>query len=122
MNLSALVSYYIPTRFVLQKKKVMFETLLNLLANEHIEQTTKIPIVDNLFGFLSDVDHIKLAESWLENGKIFKDPSTKSPLFDLGTKHKYSILKRIFEEPSFDISHKNQLLDKIIGDDKSDIA
>ena len=40
MNLSALVSYYIPTSFVLEKKKAMFDVLLGLLANEHIEQTT----------------------------------------------------------------------------------
>ena len=37
MNLSALVSYYIPHQHVLEKKKIMFETLLNLLANESIE-------------------------------------------------------------------------------------
>lgn len=71
MNLSSLVSYYIPTRFVLEKKKAMFDVLIGLLANPHIEQTTKIPIVDNLFGFLSDIGHITLAQQWLENGKIF---------------------------------------------------
>lgn len=88
MNLSALVSYYIPSSVVLEKKKAMFEVLLGLLANEHIEQTTKIPIVDNLFGFLSDVDHLKLAQEWLETGIIFRDAQTKTELFKLGTRHK----------------------------------
>jgi len=62
MNLSALVSYYIPTRFVLEKKKAMFDVLIGLLANPQIENTTKIPIVDNLFGFLSDIEHLNLAQ------------------------------------------------------------
>lgn len=62
MNLSALVAYYIPTQFVAEKRKAMFETLLNLLASDHIEKTTKIPIVDNLFGFLSDISHLQLAQ------------------------------------------------------------
>ena len=77
INLSALVSYYIPPQHVFEKKKIMFETLLNLLANESIEQTTKIPIVDNLFGFLSDIEHLKLAQLWLESGAVFKDQATK---------------------------------------------
>jgi hypothetical protein len=62
----------------------MFETLLQLLSNEHIDNSTKIPIVDNLFGFLSDVEHIKLAELWIESGTVFRDPATKTELFKLG--------------------------------------
>ena len=122
MNLSALVSYYIPHQHVLEKKKIMFETLLNLLANESIEQTTKIPIVDNLFGFLSDLEHLQLAQQWLESGVVFKDQATKKALFTLGTRHKYSILKKVFEEPSISTEFKNALIEKVIGDDKSDIA
>lgn len=83
-NLSALVGYYLPTSHVVGKKKVMFEVLLKLLSNEHIDPQTKIPIVDNLFGFLSDLDHLKLAELWLENGIVFSDPATKAELFKLG--------------------------------------
>ena len=122
MNLSALVAYYIPTQFVAEKKKAMFETLLNLLVSEHIEQTTKIPIVDNLFGFLSDIAHLQLAQQWLDTGIIFADPATKTKLFELGKTHKFSILKKIFEEPSLPLDLKHQLLEKTLGDDKSDLA
>jgi len=54
MNLSSLVSFYIPTQFVVEKRKIMFDILLKLLGNDAIDSQTKIPIVDNLFGFLSD--------------------------------------------------------------------
>ena len=122
MNLSGLVSYYIPIDHVTEKKRAMFDTLLHLLANENIEPTTKIPIVDNLFGFLSDIDHLKLAQQWLDTGVIFRDLATKRELFTLGQRHKYSILKRLFEEPSISTELKNQLLERTLGDDKSDIA
>jgi hypothetical protein len=39
----------------------MFQTLLDLLAREDIDATTKVPIVDNIFGFISDKEHINLA-------------------------------------------------------------
>ena len=121
MNLSSLVSYYIPTNMVVEKRKIMFNVLLGLLSNEHIDHSTKIPLVDNLFGFVSDIDHLNLAKQWLESGIIFKDEA-KTELFKLGQKHKYSILKKIFEEPSIALEEKQGLLAKTIGDDKSDIA
>ncbi len=122
MNLSALVSYYIPTQYVIEKRKVMFNVLLGLLANPHIDNSTKIPIVDNLFAFLSDLEHLNLAKLWLENGSVFQNVDTKAELFKLGTKHRYSILKKVFEEPSIATAEKHELLAKVIGEDKSDIA
>ena len=78
--------------------------------------------MDNLFAFLSDIDHLNLARQWLETGIIFKDAENKAELFKLGQRHKYSILKKIFEEPSISAAEKHELLTKTIGDDKSDIA
>ena len=49
----------------------MFETLMGLLSSPNINESNRPPIVDNLFGFLDDTDHVKLALEWLENGKIF---------------------------------------------------
>lgn len=51
----------------------MFKTLLNLLLREDLEPTLRVPIVDNLFGFVSEKDHIELALKWLEKGSISKD-------------------------------------------------
>jgi hypothetical protein len=100
----------------------MFDVLLNLLSSQHINESTKIPIVDNLFSFLTDLEHLKLAQQWLESGIVFANIQNKIELFKLGTKHKHSILKKVFEEPSISIAEKEALLAKVIGDDKSDIA
>ena len=53
---------------------------------------------------------------------MFRNAETKHELFKLGTRHKQSILKKIFEEPSISSEVKFELLEKVLGDDKSDIA
>lgn len=121
MNIRGLIHSYIPTEFVLEKQVQMFNTLLALLQREDIEETIRIPIVDNLFGFLTDLEHIKIAREWLDRGAILKADGTE--LFKLSKKHKLSIVKVVFEEPSFENEEeKQELLEKVIGDDKSDIA
>lgn len=93
---------------------------MKLLLREDIEPTTRVPIVDNLFGFISHKDHIDLALKWLEKGAITKENGDE--LFKLAKKHKYSIVKLVFEDPSYSTEYKHELLEKTIGDDKSDIA
>lgn len=83
MNLKSLIGFYVPEDQVFDKQKKMFLTLMELLSNKDIEETTKVPIVDNIFGFISDKDHLKLAISWLESGNIFKSEQDKQPLFEL---------------------------------------
>ena len=100
----------------------MFETLLSLLANAQIDQSTKVPIVDNMFSFLSDPSHLKLASAWLESGSIFEDEHDKKELFKLSKNHQHQILFKICEEPSIPEQTKTDLLAKTLGDDKSDIA
>ena len=97
----------------------MFDTLLNLLTRPEIDDSIKVPIVDNLFSFLSDVKHLELAQAWLESGVITLEGKE---VFKLSTKHKYSIMVRIFEEPSVSGEVKANLLEKTLGDDKSDMA
>ena len=55
MNLKGLIAYYIPAELVNEKKDILFETLVTLLAKEGVN---KDPIVDQLFGFLSSQENI----------------------------------------------------------------
>ena len=59
------------------------------------------------------------ATSWLEAGKITHEDKV---LYELGTKHKYSIVKAYFASSSPTYESKKALLAKTVGDDKSDIA
>ncbi|CDW89925.1 aminopeptidase n [Stylonychia lemnae] len=120
MNLTSLISLYLPTSEVLGKKRIMFETLKHLLQRSDIEPSTRVPIVDNLFGFASSPDHIKVCLDWLEIGAITSESGEE--IFKLAQKHKQSIVKLVFPDPSFDLEFKNALLEKTLGDDKSDIA
>jgi len=57
---------------------------------------------------------------WLEASAIFKSSDEKAPLFELGKKHKHSILKVIFKSHDVHLDKKNEILESTIGDDKSD--
>ena len=70
MNLSTLVANYIPQELVKQNQKVLFETLVLLLNREDDSGLPKDPIVDSLFSFLSDEEHLKQSIGWLENSEI----------------------------------------------------
>ena len=83
MNLNALLSFYIPQEHVLEKRSQMFEMLVGLLAKEGISETTKGPLVDNIFGFITSTPHVKLAIEWLKTGKIFMEGAPDKVLFTM---------------------------------------
>jgi len=70
MNLKALIEYYIPVETVPEKKGIMFDALLKLLLREDLEPSVRIPIVDNIFGFVHHKDHLATVLPWLETGTI----------------------------------------------------
>jgi hypothetical protein len=51
----------------------MFETLLGLLSRGDIDQGIKVPIVENIFSFISNDQQVQLAEGWLNKGFVYKD-------------------------------------------------
>lgn len=116
MNLSGLISCYIPQETVKETKADFFRVLVSLLGKEGV---SKVPIVDALFGFISNKAHIEEGLKWLEQAKITADGKD---LHELALKHKYAILKVLFKSPEFDSEFKHELLEKTIGEDKSDIA
>jgi len=66
MNLGGLINNYIPEHMIPEKKQIMFDLLVDLLAREGIEEALQSPIVDNLFGFVVAPHHVQLALKWLE--------------------------------------------------------
>jgi len=58
MNLGVLISAYIPEDLIAEKKKVMFDLLVTLLAKEGLEGSLKSPIVDNIFAFIAAPEHV----------------------------------------------------------------
>lgn len=119
MNLSTLISNYIPQELVKENQKILFETLVLLLNREDDSTLPKDPIVDSLFSFVSNDDHLKLCLGWMEASEISVDGKV---LFKLQKKHKYSILSRLFKSRGFSYDFKMDLLMKVTGDDNSDIA
>ena len=63
MNLRVCVARFIPTELTRDKKNMLFDTLVTLLAKEG---SPKDSIVDNLFGFLASAENMRTALGWLE--------------------------------------------------------
>ena len=61
LNLRVLISNYIPTEIVSQKKNEIFVILMGLLQKKGVE---KDPIVDQLFYFLSSEGNFLMAHNW----------------------------------------------------------
>ena len=71
------------------KVKNLFRTLLDLLRKEGMEEAIKGTIVDNIFGFIYDTEHVQLAMHWLEAGHIFHPDQQGTTLFELSKSNKY---------------------------------
>jgi len=116
-TLKDLIEFYIPVETIKATKADFFSILVSLLSKEGI---SKDPIADALFNFIANKDHIQEALKWLDTGRIAD--STNDSLYEIGFKHKYTIVKVVFKSTEFDYDFKQQLLEKTIGEDKSDIA
>lgn len=91
VKLTTLFGCYFPLEMVSLSKKQAFNTLLSILEN--CLDSLKSTIVDNIFYFVDDVEHIELIQKWLEQGNI-QIGDTK---FDLKSGHKSQIVARLFK-------------------------
>lgn len=117
MNLSSLIGNYIPQDTIKDNQKVLFNTLITLLKKN--TGMPKDPIVDSLFGFVSNDEHLKMCIEWMDASEIKIDGES---LFTLNKKHNYSILSRLFKSRSFTYNEKMEKMMKVMADDNTDIA
>ena len=120
MNLKSLIAYYIPTDLVNKYKSQMFPVLHEMLEKD-IPASIKSAVVDQLWGFLSSKNDVEMALKWVENGQI-QDKDEKKDLFELKQSHNMSIVKVINKSTHVSETCKMELLDKVLGEDKSDLA
>ena len=77
--------------------------------------------MDSLFAFVSRKDHVDLCLTWLETGHITAG-ADGAKLYELKQVHKHSILRKLFGSRDFEAEFKHATLDKIVGEDKSDLV
>ena len=107
MNLSALIHYYIPIELVEEKEDLMFNTLLDLLAKEGLEESLKTPIVDNIFSFVIKPATVNMCIQWIETGKLTKNVGGEEKvLFELNKKHKISLVKIAYKSVDVPLQKK----------------
>jgi hypothetical protein len=52
------IANYIPIDQVSSKNSEVFSSIMELFRDESLDEDLMIPLVDNLFDFLSDIGHI----------------------------------------------------------------
>lgn len=86
------------------------------------DNSLKTPIVDNMMNFVSNADQVKLARSWADKKHIHTAEEPDKKIYDLAQNNLFSICKSLFKSPHMTTDEKKELLAKVIGDDKSDLA
>jgi hypothetical protein len=116
MQLRALINQYLPVELVAEKKAALFDAIYGVLMKG---TATLEPMADQLFGFISTEEQISKAIEWLKSGKIEDEGRV---ILELKPKHKHSVLKKYFTLKDVADKNKFEMLELVMGDDKSDIA
>lgn len=115
LNLQVLMKSYIPSELVAEKKGELFDALITLLQ----ANVSKDPIVDQLFDFLATKDNISTAIEWLINSQITIEGEA---IYFVRTRQKHQILKALFKSADFDTELKMELLESVLGKERSEQA
>lgn len=92
MNLSTLISRYIPTSLIAENKNKIFRTLLHLIQNR--KDLPLDPLVDQIFTFVGgNQENLALIKEWARAGWITKETDK---IYELQKKHKFTILTHVF--------------------------
>ena len=120
MNLSTLISRYIPTSLIAENKNKIFKTLLHLIQNR--KDLPLDPLVDQIFTFVgNNGENFALIKEWAKAGWITSTGSDNK-IYELQKKHKFTILTHVFRHPEVALDAKMSMLNETMGDDKTDLA
>jgi len=114
--LKSMIDLYLPSECVLDKSSALFEALVGLLYAGKVNRAT---VVDYVFNFITTKEQMELVLVWLEKSKIENEGAL---VFELTNSHKYSVLRMLFKDPNFSKEMKLQVLERTLGEDKSDPA
>jgi hypothetical protein len=64
----------------------------------------------------------ELGQKWLEHGYIHTQEDQKNKLYELSTRQKMGLVKRLCTSKNISFDLKSQMLDKVTAGDKSDVA
>lgn len=121
MYLNALLNNYMVPSMVADCKQKMFDVLMTVLQNVE-DNSLKTPIVDNMMNFITSPEQVALARLWADKKQIHPAGEPDKTIYDLAKNNLFSICKVLFKSPHMTTDEKNELLSKVVGDDKSDLA
>ena len=118
-NLQGLISFYIPTEDVNKYKTQMFPILFSILQSD-VPQSIKDSIVDSLWSFVTDKDHVEQVITWVKASSVQSADGT--PIYELLASHKFQICKVLHKSTKVTPELKAEILEQVTKDDHSDLA
>lgn len=116
-----LIGAYIPDQMFEETCSTMFKFFYELLIKEKRDKV--VPTLSNaLFNFLHTVEDTETAMGWIEGGNVTDKSGNKIEGAVLSKNNKFSIVQSAYAKESIELKVKEELLEKVLGDDKSDIA
>jgi hypothetical protein len=109
-----------PIENINSSKKQVFDMLYNWLHKE-ISDSIRIPIVDLIFGFITDKQQVEDVQKWLGKGAIMNKDGEKE-LAKINASHKRTILVNLSKSTLLTNEEKKNLRTQVLGGDESDIA
>lgn len=93
------------------------------LIKKPLDDDIKEKVAVALFEFSKgDKETEQLAQSWLEHGYIHSQEDNKTKLYELNTRQKQGLCKRLCTSKNISFEKKNEMLSKVLAEDKSDLA
>lgn len=118
---SMLIGAYIPDSKYEEICSNMFETLYDLISN-NAKADFRGDLTSALLKFLKTKKHTDMAIQWLEAGNVCNDKGEEIKGCELNQAHKHTILRVVHSKPSINVTKKQELLTKVVGDDQSDVV
>lgn len=110
-NLKSAIHTYSPPKMVQDYQSNVFQSIVHILNNPKIDSTTRGSVLDRAFDFLMSKKDIDLALSWMNDNK-----------FELNKQHKSGILAAVCRSADYKGDFRQDLTQKVLGDDQDDIA
>ena len=116
-----LLESYIPDSMFADTCSDMFDTIYDMLCTTD-NATLKPTLQGSLFKFLYNSKHTGMAIKWLESGSVCDKSGKKIEGCELNQTLKYTIVKQAHCKAAMPVTARQELLTKVAGGDKSDIA
>lgn len=121
-NIPSIINFYIPLHLVEHEYGELFEMILQkmLAPKKFTEDVTNHMLVESILLSARTEKHLELLRQWYESGKITDLDGKVIEGIELSTKHKHSMVRRLFTSRDIPLEDKQKYLKQLEEIDTTD--